>query len=66
MGYEDRVPDLIEATGRRVAERRALWQAIGQAFEAEGAEGVERELAERMAEIEEKFDAVMKNLKDML
>jgi hypothetical protein len=66
MGYEDRVPEKIKSMGQRADERVALWQAIAEAFETEGAEGVEDELAGRMNDIHKKFNAVLDKLKAML
>ncbi len=66
MGFEDRIPEKIEAMGQRVDERLALWQAITEAFEAEGAEGVEDDLAGRMNDIRKRANAVLGKLKAML
>ena len=66
MGFEDRIPEKIEAIGQRVDERLALWQAITKSFEAEGAEGLEEELAGRMNDIHKKFNDVLDKLKAML
>ncbi len=66
MGYEDRIRGKIGAMGQSAEERLALWQAITESFEAEGAEGVEDELTRRMASIRNKFDAVLAKLEDML
>lgn len=66
MGFEDRIPEKIEAMGQRVDERLALWQAITESFEAEGAEGVEEELAGRINDIRKRSNAVLDKLKAML
>ncbi len=66
MGYEDRIRGKIGAMGQSAEERLALWQAITESFEAEGAEGVEDELAKRMNEIHNKFSAVLDKLEAML
>lgn len=66
MRFEDRIPEKIEALEQRVDERLALWQAITESFEAEGAEGVEDELAGRMNDIHKKFNDVLDKLKAML
>ncbi len=66
MGFEDRIPEKIEAMGQRVDERLALWQAITESFEAEGAEGVEEELASRINDIRNRSNAVLDKLKAML
>ena len=66
MGYEERVPEKIRLMGQRVDERLALWQAITESFEPEGAEGIEDELAGRMKDIQKKVEAVLAKLEDML
>ena len=66
MGFEDRIPEKIGDTGQRVDERLALWQAITESFETEGAEGVEEELAGRINDIRKRANAVLGKLKAML
>jgi len=66
MGHEDRIPEKISSMGQRADERLALWQAMTESFERAGADGVEYELARRMASIRNKFEAVLAKLEDML
>jgi len=66
MSHKDRVPEKISSMGQHADERLALWQAITESFEKEGADGVEYELARRMASIRNKFKAVLAKLEDML
>lgn len=66
MGYEDKIAEKISSMGQRVDERLALWQAITESFEEDGADGVKDELAGRMNEIRNKCSAVLERLKGML
>lgn len=66
MGYEERVQEKISLMGQRADERLALWQAITESFEKDGADGVEDELAGRMNEIHKKCSAVLDKLEAML
>ena len=66
MAYKERIQEKINGMGQRTAERIALWHAITESFEREGADGVEDELAGRMNSIETRFDTALAKLDDML
>jgi len=66
MGYNEKVLDKIGTMEQRAKERKALWHTISDSFVKEGAEGVANELAVEMDEIQEKFDALLAKLNDML
>lgn len=66
MGYEDRVPQQLRDTASRVNERTELWKGLTRAFEADGRDGVESELAGRMDDIQRRFDAAFARLDRML
>ena len=66
MGYKESIPRKISALGSRVDDRLALWQAIAQAFESDGAEGVAEELKKRMENTGERFNAALAKLEAML
>ena len=66
MAYKDRVQDKIKGMGQRTAERIALWQAISESFQTNGAEGIGDELVRRMKEVRDKFNAALAKLEAML
>ncbi len=66
MSYREKVLTRIEAIQDRQAERKALWQAISDSFEREGASGVAAELAKKMKDTEEKFAEALAALDAML
>ncbi len=66
MSYREKVLTRIEAIQDRQAERKALWQAISDSFEKQGASGVADELAKQMNDLEKKFDDALAVLDRML
>jgi len=66
MGCNEKVLDKITVMEQRADERKALWHTISDSFKEEGAEGVANELTRQMREIQERFDALLAKLNDML
>ena len=66
MSYREKVLTRIEAIEDRQADRKALWQAMSESFEKEGASGIAAELAKEMKDIEEKFAEALAALDTML
>lgn len=66
MSCNEKVLDKIAVMEQRANERRALWHTIWDCSREEGAEGVANELAGQMGEIQEKSDALLAKLNDML
>lgn len=66
MSYREKVLTRIEAIEDRQADRKALWQAISDPFEKEGASGVADELARQMSDFQEKVNDALAVLDGML
>ena len=66
MNYRDQVRDQIKDMGKSASEALALWEDLAESFEADGAEGVQSNVEERIEKLREKFQATLEALEDML
>jgi hypothetical protein len=66
MGYSEKVLEKINAMEQRSDERKSLWRSIIQSFEQEGADGVANELAGLMGKSQERFDALLQKLDELV
>ena len=66
MGYHEIALEKISSMEERADARKTIWEATAGSFETEGAEGVSNELVRQMAEIKERFDALLDSLDKML
>ena len=66
MGYEQQVLEKIRDMEQRADDRTALFQAISDAFDTEGANRVQEILATRGRALRQTFDATLAKLEAML
>lgn len=66
MSYGEKVLTKIKAVEDRQTERKALWQAISDSFEKEGASSVADELTKQMSDLQKKVGDALATLDGML
>ena len=63
MELADKVSDVLDRSGARIQERKALWAGLVTAFERDGVQATTRHLADRAEGIRSEFDRTLKELK---